>query len=401
MLDSSTLFLVALFILANIVIRLRSKQFRTVLEAFVSILFALVLMAEFLTVRQTLFVGGVFFLSITIFHVALLNLPKRGLKKLVAALPAIYLFVFLLCTSDFSYPSVSAKAGLLIGYSYLCFRLIVLWIDLDQSDYKSVSYFRTLDYGFFPPVLLAGPITSFATFSASRDEGDLFNHDWRATLQTTLIGLLKLFVLSPVLGLLTFEPYLGRTGFPTLHGMLLSSIGYYLYLWANFSGYCDVAIGISRVVGVRIDENFNKPFLATNVQEFWARWHITLSSVMRRVVFFPLVIVIGRRVPRLATTVVPALGIFLTFILVGLWHGFALNFLIFGLLHGSAVAFNMIVQRWRAGRKDRAERSLVLPPAVRAGLSRAITFLYVSMSFIFFANDWDTLLQVFYSLNGG
>lgn len=401
MLNPPALFLTAVFILANIFIRLRFKRCRTALEACVSILFAIALMAEFLTIRQSFFVGGVFFLSISTFYVALLILPKRGLKKSVAVLPAIYLLIFLLCTSDFSYPSVSAKAGLLVGYSYLCFRLIVFWIDLDRSDYKPVSYCRTLDYGFFPPVLLAGPITSFSTFSESRDNGDLLNQDWRETFRTTLIGLLKLFVLSPVLGLLTFEPYLSRTSSATLHGMFLSSIGYYLYLWANFSGYCDLAIGISRAVGVKIDENFNKPFMATNVQDFWARWHITLSSVMRRVVFVPLVIVMGRRLPRLATTVVPAIGIFITFILVGLWHGIAPNFLVFGFLHGFAVAFNMIVQRWRAARKDKAAGFRFIPLAIRVSVSRAMTFLYVSMSFIFFANDWETLVQVLQSINGG
>ncbi|MDC0492701.1 hypothetical protein OAO72_00250 [Alphaproteobacteria bacterium] len=400
MLEPHTLLLVVLFVAANIAVRFYCKRFRLGLEAAISILFAHLLIAEFLTNRQTIFVGMVFFLSITMFHIVMVLTNRYGLEKLAALLPVLYLFTFLWGTSNFSYQSFNAKAVLLIGYSYLCFRLLLLCIEREQSDLKSPTYLRTLDYGFFPAVLLAGPITSFASFSKSRDSG-AFNCDWFGSIQVIIVGLLKLFVLSPVLNLLTFEPYLERTTVPTLNGILLSSMAYYVFLWANFSGYCDVAVGISKCVGVRIDENFNKPFLALNVQDFWARWHITLSSVMRRVIFFPIVIFMGRCFPHLSLNIIIAIGVFTTFALVGVWHGFAINYLIFGFLHGFAVAFNTTVQRRRVSQKVKAVSGPLLPAFVKIRLSQALTFIYVSITFTFFANDWETLKKLFDSLNYG
>jgi D-alanyl-lipoteichoic acid acyltransferase DltB (MBOAT superfamily) len=175
----------------------------------------------------------------------------------------------------------------------------------------------------------------------------------------------------------------------------IAMASYYVYLYLNFSGYCDMAIGTAGLVGIRCAENFDNPFAARNVKEFWNRWHITLSTYMRDVVFSPLSTWLVRRVGATRANHATAACIMVVFLIVGVWHGVGWNFLLFGLAHGLAVVANHYYTLFLKKRLGR-ERFLAYGknPLVR-WIAVGSTFAYISASLFLFANDITSMRSIF------
>ena len=170
---------------------------------------------------------------------------------------------------------------------------------------------------------------------------------------------------------------------------------YYLYLYCNFSGYCDMAIGAAGLIGIPVAENFNNPFAARNVKDFWNRWHITLSSYMRDVVFAPLSKNLVRAMGPAYANHAIALTITVVFLLVGVWHGVGWNYFIYGALHALGVVTNHYytigLKKWlgRDGFKAYNENRWIHALAV------TLTFAYCAASLMFFANTLPQIRQIF------
>jgi len=169
----------------------------------------------------------------------------------------------------------------------------------------------------------------------------------------------------------------------TLVDAWLITLAYTLQLYFDFSGYTDMALGISRMLNIQLPVNFNSPYRATSIQDFWRRWHITLSRFMREYIYLPLG---GNRSGRLVTY----RNLLLTFVLGGLWHGAGWTFVIWGALHGAA----MVVQRvWH-------EFARPLP----SWAGWVLTFVFVNIAWVFFrANTLDdawSLVQGMAGLHG-
>ena len=118
----------------------------------------------------------------------------------------------------------------------------------------------------------------------------------------------------------------------------MGSIAFGVQIYCDFSGYSDIAIGAAAILGFHIPANFNKPFFATSPTEFWRKWHISLSSWVRDYVFYPLVINNKKSKLRIASSM------FVTFFLIGLWHGAGWNFIIFGVMHGLYVSIQTAIR---------------------------------------------------------
>ncbi len=172
--------------------------------------------------------------------------------------------------------------------------------------------------------------------------------------------------------------------------LLVAVPAYYLYLYCNFSGYCDMAIGVSRLLGFAVAENFDSPLLARNPKDFWNRWHITLSIWMRDLVFAPLSRFLIRRAPGQANHGV-ALAIAVTFVLVGIWHGRGWNFLLFGMINAAGVVsthYYDLALKKRLGREG--YRTYHANAWVRA-IATVGTFAFFAVSLFFFANDLEAI----------
>jgi alginate O-acetyltransferase complex protein AlgI len=211
---------------------------------------------------------------------------------------------------------------------------------------------------------------------------------WRIVL-----GAFKVWILSDILfawqadAIAALTPGLGF-GWRVLTGALVVVL-YPLFLYANFSGYTDFVIGVARLFRLRLPENFDRPFGAVNFIEFWSRWHISLSQWLRSYVFNPLLLGWMRRFRLARSKQYPAVAaFFVTFFLVGAWHGQTSEFLFFGLLQGGGVAGNRLYQVAMTRRLTPVEYGRVCANPMYRAVSRGLTFTWFAFTLLWFWASW-------------
>ncbi|HYM93398.1 MAG TPA: MBOAT family O-acyltransferase, partial [Chitinophagaceae bacterium] len=175
------------------------------------------------------------------------------------------------------------------------------------------------------------------------------------------------------------------TGIPILIVLFVQIV----YIYFDFSGYTDMALGSAKIFGINLADNFNRPFLARNISDFWRRWHISLSSWCNDFIYNPFIVKFRRFGNRAVI-----LGIFITFFIVGIWHGANWTFVILGLLQGIAIVYEFYTKRFRLKAASR------LPKSIVNTLSRLLVFLFMSVSMIFFFSNsvsdaWYFLFHLF------
>jgi len=193
------------------------------------------------------------------------------------------------------------------------------------------------------------------------------------------VGLMKKFLIADYLA----ENLVNRVfDFPKLYTgaeTLIATYGYAFQLYFDFSGYTDIAIGSALLLGLKLPANFNAPYSATNLSDFWRRWHISLSNWLRDYLYFSL--------PGQRSKVMPYLNLVITMTLGGLWHGPSWNFVVWGLLHGVG---QVIVRLWQIKFGPKPAES----PFWRV-MSIILTFHYVCFCWIFFrAGTWQGAMDV-------
>ncbi len=180
------------------------------------------------------------------------------------------------------------------------------------------------------------------------------------------------------------------------------TVVYPLFLYANFSGYIDIVIALARLMRVRLPENFDRPFSASSFLDFWNRWHITLSTWLKTYVYNPLLLALMRRISSLVWQ--PFLGVFcffVTFFLIGVWHGRTSEYIVFGVLQGGGVAINKLWQLWLTGvlgRKAYKERA---KNAIYIAFGRGLTFSWFAFSMFWFWANWQQIGTVFSAIAVG
>jgi D-alanyl-lipoteichoic acid acyltransferase DltB (MBOAT superfamily) len=282
-----------------------------------------------------------------------------------------------------------------IGLSYIFFRVLHLMIDVHSGDLPGdVSLFSYLNYTLNFTTLVSGPIQRYEEFAAMQAAPIRLNIMIMGNaLQRIIVGFFKVNILSVLLltvqhrsldDLSAVQHFAVRVA----TGVLIGGI-YPLFLYCNFSGYMDMVIGIARFLGLELPENFDRPFSATNFIDFWNRWHITLSTWLKTYVYNPLLIALMARVP--SSNLEPLLGVFayfVTFFLIGVWHGRTSVFVVFGVLQGLGVSVNKLYQITMTkllGRKS--YRDLTANPVYKA-FCRGFTFSWFALSLFCFWSNW-------------
>lgn len=275
--------------------------------------------------------------------------------------------------------------GLLTVFKYTGFltggRLTVSWVPLglsfftfQQIWYLKEVYAGTMEpvsgpdyllYAFFFPTVTSGPILKPQKFFPQLEQGTFLHPDWEdaaAGLYGIAVGTGKKMLLADPLGVVVNNGW-GALSEMSAPAAWLIILGYTLQLYFDFSGYCDIAAGCARLLGIRLPRNFDSPYRALSVGEFWKRWHISLTDFLRECLYFPLG---GSRKGALRTY----WNILIVFLVSGIWHGAGWTFIVWGALHGLA----QITERlWGKGRER-------LPKALRWGM----TFLFVNLAWVFF-----------------
>ncbi|MBT5137560.1 MAG: MBOAT family protein [Acidimicrobiaceae bacterium] len=243
--------------------------------------------------------------------------------------------------SAFSLSSPALNVILPVGISFFTFQAISYVVDVHRRDCLPAPLLDFAVYLSFFPQLVAGPIVRATEFlpelRATRVPDSL--ETGRAVI---LIGrgLFKKVVIADFLGRAVVDDAFGTPGEYGALDILTGIYGYAIQIYADFSGYTDMAIGIALLLGFRFPQNFDRPYAAVSVQDFWRRWHITLSRWLRDYVYVPLG---GNRGGRGKTY----RNLMITMGLGGLWHGAAWTFIVWGLLHGGALAVERLISEFR------------------------------------------------------
>jgi alginate O-acetyltransferase complex protein AlgI len=215
-----------------------------------------------------------------------------------------------------------------LGISFFAFEFVHYLFEVKHGGEPIRNPLKFLLFSIFFPSLVAGPIKRYPQFLGSLEEGSRRPNaeNFAEGLRRMAIGYFKKVVIADNLTSMIEQ---AQSNFATLdvfsRWLLLAGLAFRILM--DFSGYSDIAIGMARLLGVRLPENFNWPYLAKNLQDFWQRWHISLSSWIRDYIYIPL----GGNRHGPARRVVNGL---IAFALCGLWHGPAWNFVLWGLYHG-------------------------------------------------------------------
>jgi len=285
----------------------------------------------------------------------------------------------------------AAQIILPVGISFYTFQIISYIIDLYRKKVEPIR--NVVDFGFyvtFFPQLVAGPIVRASSFVPQMyTEFKLHKEEFAQGLFLILNGLIKKIIIADYISTnfvdRVFDNPLSYSGFENL----LAVYGYSIQIYCDFSGYTDIAIGLALWMGFRLNLNFNSPYKAANITDFWRRWHISLSSWLKDYLYIPLG---GNRKGKIRTYI----NLFLTMLLGGLWHGANLRFVIWGGLHGIYLAIHKLFITL-AGKKE--------SPRWR-WLSVFITFNLVTFTWMAFRAEnmervYEMFGQLFHHFEGG
>jgi D-alanyl-lipoteichoic acid acyltransferase DltB (MBOAT superfamily) len=286
-----------------------------------------------------------------------------------------------------------------LGFSYIAFRLLHVIRDRQSGRLPAVSFLDFLTYVLFFPALTAGPIDRVEKFVPKMQTAVAPSaEEYLTGVKRIVLGIFQKFVLADGLAIIALNSTTGALtrSVPWLWVILFA---YSWRLYFDFNGYTDVAIGIGYVSGIKLPENFDRPYQKKNIGAFWNSWHMTLANWFRSYVFNPLTRALRKGRLKMNPVVIIGVGQVTTMTLIGLWHGVTWNFALWGVWHAIGL---FIHNRWvalLANRRDRLPSSF-FDSKVLSTLSLVGTFIFVSLGWVWFALpsvqlSWDVLMRLF------
>ena len=254
-----------------------------------------------------------------------------------------------------------------IGISFFTFQAISYIIDVYRGDTEAQPrLINTALYISFFPQLIAGPIVKYREINKQIENRTITSNGIAIGFRRFIYGLAKKVLISNVLGLCADTIY--SYDISSISGKMawIAALTYTFQIYYDFSGYSDMAIGLGKVFGFDIPENFNYPYVSKSITEFWRRWHISLGSWFREYLYIPLG---GNRKGEIRTYI----NLFIVFFFTGMWHGASFSFIFWGLYHG----FFSIIER--LGLKKVLDRFKIL--------SILYCFIIVNFGWVFFRVD--------------
>jgi D-alanyl-lipoteichoic acid acyltransferase DltB (MBOAT superfamily) len=295
-------------------------------------------------------------------------------------------------------PDTANAALSWLGFSYLAFRLMHTIRDRQSGRLPAVTLAEYVNYVIFFPAFTAGPIDRLERFVKDlRIPLPMADEDWIDAGTRLFVGLFKKFVVADLLAVISINDVL----VPQVKGagwMWLFLYAYTFRIYFDFSGYTDIAIGLGRLLGFRLPENFAAPYLKPNLTQFWNSWHMTLTQWFRSYFFNPLTRALrsGKHLPIWIIIFVTQIS---TMILIGLWHGVTINYVLWGAWHGMGL---FIHNRWSEFIRGHLPGWAGSPRAqsVLNALGVFVTFNYVALGWLFFnlstpAIAWQAMLKLF------
>ncbi|HYU67270.1 MAG TPA: MBOAT family protein, partial [Jatrophihabitantaceae bacterium] len=291
-------------------------------------------------------------------------------------------------------PSEVVSVTLPVGISFFTFQALSYVIDVYRRTFEPGRLLDFMVYLSFFPHVVSGPIVRAAEFMPQlKERHDPRKVDASRAFFLIFTGLFKKVVIANFLATEIVDIVFAS---PKQHGSVELLVGVYAYavqIYADFSGYTDMAIGLALLLGFRFPQNFDRPYTATSLQDFWRRWHMTLSRWLRDYLYIPLG---GNKKGKRRTY----RNLMITMVLGGLWHGAAWTFVIWGTIHGAFLC----IEHWRRSRQQVQWSTDEAPSRIatlrRVWLQRFVTFQIVCLAWVFFRaesldNAVDVLARIF------
>lgn len=287
-----------------------------------------------------------------------------------------------------------------IGFSYFAFRLLHVLFDQKRFMNTSISLNDFIVYLLFFPAFTAGPIARLDQFTRElqKSKHNDLKEDFLSGGLRIFRGLFAKFIIADSLAVFSIGTI------PTIQiknsfWLWIMVYAFAIRIFMDFSGYTDIAIGLSQLVGINLPENFKKPYLSENIMVFWNRWHITLTQWFRTYYFNPLVRFLRTSKYNIPSHIIIFFTQISTMILIALWHGITLNFLIWGLWNGLGL---FIHNRWDEFTIKKKKNIKILDTANLGKIvSIMLTFNFVSLGWIWFvAPNLSEALLIFQKLFG-
>lgn len=275
-----------------------------------------------------------------------------------------------------------------LGISYMTFKSVQILIEIYDNLIKEYKVFDALNFFLFWPTILSGPIDRSRRFMGDfTRENRLLRNEYLEMLGDGLFKILLGLFYKMVIATTLYQGvyWLGSEG--TFKSALIYMYCYGLYLFFDFAGYSNMAIGVSYIFGIKTPENFNKPFLAKDIKEFWDRWHITLSHWFRDFLFsrYSMVAIRGKWFSD--RVLMSSIGFIINMGVMGVWHGLSLSYILYGLYHGLLLAVNEVYQKkFKFHKKHKKEMWYKIT-------SWFITFNLVMFGFFIFSQRFVTLMK--------
>ncbi|MBI4708594.1 MAG: MBOAT family protein [Candidatus Portnoybacteria bacterium] len=279
---------------------------------------------------------------------------------------------------NWNYSVQSLKLILPIGLSFHIFQSLSYVIEVYRGKHPAEKHLGIYAlYVMFFPQLVAGPIERPQHLLPQLHQKKSFDYERVMDGLTLMLwGFFKKLVIADQLALMVDKIYGGL--YQTNSAAILLAVVFFAYqLYCDFSGYSDIAIGSARVLGVELVKNFDRPYASRSITEFWRRWHISLSSWLRDYMYYPLALAAKKK-----TRVRLYWALFITFVLIGLWHGANWTFVMLGATHGFYLIFGQATKTWRE--KLAQKLGARQWPKIYRIWQIAATFGLVCISWVFF-----------------
>lgn len=291
---------------------------------------------------------------------------RQDRKKWLTA-AAVFGMAGLLFYAKHSGIMFGSKVIVPVGISFYLFQAMSYLMDVYHGEAAEHSFVRYALYLSFFPQVVAGPIEQADHLLPQFGREKVTGEDRREAVTCLLSGCVRKFVIADGVAE-TVDRVYGNINGESGAALAMATVLFAIQIYGDFSGYTHIAIGSARLFGIRLTENFNRPYLATGCRDFWKRWHITLTQWLTRYVYIPL----GGKQNKCR-------NILIVFFISGLWHGTDLTFLCWGAYFGIWRIAEEFVQKYKKPRKNIRTESVI-----EITVKRAATFLGVCVSWIFF-----------------
>jgi len=355
-------------------------------------------------------------LFLTTFCFAIIGLKSfKNKKTFIWGIAGLLLIIFIILKNEFLSYKLSvffryinkqslnlafANEIVWVGFSYFAFRMMHALFESKKRGGVSISLKTYLSYLFYFPAFLAGPIDRIDHYQEEiLSNKKLLIEDIFYAGERIAIGLFQKFILADSLAIISLNETLAVT-INSKFWMWFVVIVYAFRIYLDFNGYSHLAIGISRILGIQLPENFNKPLLSPTLTIFWNKWHITLTQWFRAYYFNPATRYLRTNFKSLNSMFTMGLMQITTMVLIGLWHGITYNFIAWGVWNGIGLFLQNRITGFVKKKIGEGKPLWQISPVYRV-VSTTITFLYISLGWVWFElSTLDASMQVFFILFG-